>query len=539
MHPALWKLLRLRYRANVRRALGGLKTVRGAITFFCGAMMLFLMLGSNVVVLLSSPREPHPELLRTMVPVFLLAFTLLSLNSSSKLQAIHFWPAEVDFLFAGPFTRRELLYYKLAGNVVGALFLAAIFSTWTTRFAVSWWFVIVGLFLAVIFVQLLQIAFVLVAQTLAERGVSLSRKVVLLTLGVLLIAAVWSGLAARDGNRMQDYAEAMRQSWAGFLLLIPFDAYGRVIAAEQLFPDFALWTSLAVAINGALLLMIIRLDADYLEAAVAGSQAIYQRMQRMRSGNFKFSADEGAVTRRLPKFPRLAGVGTIARRQFTKALRSSMWVPLIMIAVGGGVVLFLVHQMGDENLVGVLVGASVYCTFIFSSLFPFDFRGDLEQMELLKQLPLRPIAIAAGELAAPIILVTCLQLALFAIVAVMTGNLLVALLAGLFVLPLNILLYGIENLMFLIYPVRIAASTPGDFQHFGRQMMMMIAKMMLLGLIVGLAAAGGAIAYLLLGNSPAAGVIVAWSLLMLGVAAILPAVAWAFQRFDVSRSLAS
>lgn len=539
MHPALWKLLRLRYRANLRRTLSGLKSVRGAITFCCGAMMLVLMLGSNVFVLLSTPHEPQTELLRTMVPVFLLGFTLLSLNSSAKLQAIHFWPAEVDFLFAGPFARRELLYYKIAGNVVGAVFLSLLFSTWTTRYSVSWWFVIAGLFLAICFVQLLQIAFVLVAQTLSEHGVSLSRKLILLAVGVVLAIAVWNGLEARQGDRPQDYVNAVRQTTAGIVLLAPFDIYGRVIAAEHVFPDFVLWAGVAAAINAALVLLIVRLDANYLESSVAGSQAVYQRMQRMRSGNFKFTASEGSVRRRLPQFPRLGGVGTIARRQFTKAIRSSMWVPLIMIFAGGGVVLFLVHKMEGENLVGVLVGASVYCTFIFSSLFPFDFRGDLEQMELLKQLPLRPIAIAAGELAAPIILVTLLQLVLFVVVAVITGNVLVAGLAGVFVVPLNVLLYGVENVTFLIYPVRIAASTPGDFQHFGRQMMMMMAKMLFLAVIVGFATGGGVAAYVLLGKSTAAGLIVAWCLLMLGVACILPLVAWAFQRFDVSRSLAS
>ncbi len=539
MHPALWKLLRLRYGANIRRTLSGVKTWRGAITFFCGLAVLIMMLGSNVVVLLSTPHQPRPELLQMMAPVFLLAFTLLSLNSTSKLQAIHFWPAEVDFLFAGPFSRRELLYYKMVGNLLGSFFLALLFSTWLVRFAHSWWYVFVGLFLAACFVQLMQMVLVLLVQTLSEHGVSVSRKAIFVTLLVALAFAIFRGLAARAGNDVEDYVRAIRETWVGFVLLIPFDVFGRILAAEPLYPDFLLWSAVACAMNLGMFGLIIRMDANYLEASVAGSQMVYERMQRMRSGSYKFSLAEGAVRRKIPMLPRWGGAGTIARRQFIKATRNSMWVPLIMIVTGCVVMLYLVNSMGNENLVSVLVGASVYCTFIFSSLFPFDFRGDLEQMELLKQLPIRPTAVAAGQLAAPVTMVSLIQCLLFAIVAVMTGHVLVTLLAVLFVLPFNALLYSIENLTFLIYPVRMAASTPGDFQHFGRQMMMMMAKMVLLGLIASVAGAGGLAAYFLTGNTLAVGLAVSWCLLILCALAMLPVIAWAFRRFDVSQSLAS
>ncbi len=537
MHPALWKLLRLRYSANLRRTLGGLKTWKGALTFLCGLMVLCMILGSNVVVLLTTPVRPRPELLRLTAPVFLLAFTLLSLNSTSKLQAIHFWPAEVDFLFAGPFSRRELLYYKMAGSFLGAFFLALLFSTWLVRFAFSWWFVFAGLFLAACFVQLMQVVMVLLIQTLSERGVSVSRKAMLIGLGAVLAWAILRGVAARNGNDFEDYVRAARDTWAGFLLLLPFDVFGRILAAESVYPDFLLWSAVACGLNVLLFAVIIRLDANYLEASVAGSQMVAQRMQRMRSGNYRFDPSEGSVRRRLPLLPRCGGAGTIARRQLIKAARSSMWVPLIMVVTGGGVMLFLVRQMGQQNLVPVLVGASVYCTFIFSSLFPFDFRGDLEQMDLLKQLPMRPTAVAVGQLAAPVLLVSLIQVFLFGIVAVMTMNFVVAGLAALFVLPFNVLLYGIENFTFLVYPVRMAASTPGDFQHFGRQMMMMMAKMFILGMIATIAALGGLVVYLLLGNSLPAAIGFGWCLLSGFAVALLPVIAWAFQRFDVSRGL--
>jgi len=378
---------------------------------------------------------------------------------------------------------------------------------------------------------------VLTIQTLSERGVSLSRKVIFVTGGLLLALAILQALTTRQGEGAVDYVRAFRQSWVGFCMVLPFDVFGRIMAAETFFPEFALWTLVGLVMNVFLFSLIIRMDANYLEASVAGSQMIYERMQRMRSGNLKFSSQEGDVRRHLPMFPRLGGAGTIARRQFTKAFRSSLWVPLIMISVGGGIVLYLVHRMGEENLIAVLIGASIYCTFLFSSIFPFDFRSDLDQMELLKQLPFRPIAVAVGELAAPVLLLSLLQTCLFVTAAVMKGNLFVAALAALFVIPLNVLLCGIENLTFLIYPVRMAASTPGDFQHFGRQMMMLMFKMLIVGFVGTLAGVGGVLAYYLAGESQTAGIATGWLMLLTCALAILPAVAWAYHRFDVSRPL--
>ena len=53
--------------------------------------------------------------------------TLAGLTSAGE-RAISFWPSEVDFLFAGPFTRRELLIYKLSSTIAGALFTSLILS---------------------------------------------------------------------------------------------------------------------------------------------------------------------------------------------------------------------------------------------------------------------------------------------------------------------------------------------------------------------------------------------------------------------------
>ncbi|MCC6490422.1 MAG: hypothetical protein IT364_23255, partial [Candidatus Hydrogenedentes bacterium] len=106
------------------------------------------------------------------------------------------------------------------------------------------------------------------------------------------------------------------------------------------------------------------------------------------------------------------------------------------------------------------------------------------------------------------------------------------LLAVLFAPPLNLMLFGAENALFLVFPSRVVAFSPGDFQVFGRQLLLILVKMLLLTVALFLAGGLGAVVNLVAGIVPA--VIAAW-LLMVGMAvAVIPLAARAFVNFDVS-----
>ena len=134
---------------------------------------------------------------------------------------------------------------------------------------------------------------------------------------------------------------------------------------------------------------------------------------------------------------------------------------------------------------GWFIGAMVLgmSVAMLTPLLTFDFRGDIDRLDLLKALPLPSWRIALGQLLAPTLLLTVVQLLVIALVQVLWGHV-EPLLAGvaIFALPFNFLSIGIENLMFLWFPARQTPTTPGDFQMMGRQMLMMSVKF--LGLLV-------------------------------------------------------
>src|SRR5262249_4454865 len=98
----------------------------------------------------------------------------------------------------------------------------------------------------------------------------------------------------------------------------------------------------------------------------------------------------------------------------------------------------------------------------------------------------------------------------------------------------NGLMLGVNNLLFLLYPVRHPAGTTFDFQMFGKLMLFFFLQIVLLLPLLGIPAALGGAAYFLAGDSWAAFFLTTWVMLAAELMPIVLAVAWAFQRFDVS-----
>src|SRR4051812_37113700 len=125
----LFTLLRLQTNATFRRLTRGMLSVKGAMFFLIGLMVVVLWVAPSIVMAMKMPRtEPGP--VREAAPVLLLASCFLTLLTSGGDKAITFTPAEVEFLFPAPFTRRQILAYKifrtLAGTVLSTLLLSAV-----------------------------------------------------------------------------------------------------------------------------------------------------------------------------------------------------------------------------------------------------------------------------------------------------------------------------------------------------------------------------------------------------------------------------
>ncbi len=534
MHPGLVKLARLRFRGALRQAFRGLKTVRGALLCLLGVAVFATWLGPSLVMVALAPAEPDTERFCSGFPLAMLGITLLYALQALAQKGVSFGVAEVDFLFSAPFTRRQLLLYKIAVGLPGLLLLALFFSVFVRSFAPWWIFGFFGIALAALFLQLVGMAVALLSQTVGEFAYTWSRRAALvLTLVGVALTLGWAFSGEGDGKFFAGM-EGFRQSLLGRCLAAPTVPFARVITARSFFPEMVVWGAIAAGIDAALLARVMKLDVNYLEASLGVSQRLYERLQRARRGSAWVSS--GKAWGSIPPLPWLGGAGPVARIQLIKAARSIPNALVFIVVVGtlmlaGAVASSRMPSFPLESLLAPLLMMSL----ILGRTLACDFRGHLDHMEALKVLPLRPAGVAAGQLITPILLLSAFQLVLLAAAAPLAESSAKPLGAvALFVLPFNAVLLGIENLLFLVFPVRMVSGTAASFQHFGRGIVEMFLKMLLLLVAAAIAGAAGLVAFLLLGESWVAALAAAW-LVLAGIATMLvPCVAWAFRRFDVS-----
>jgi Putative ABC exporter len=338
----------------------------------------------------------------------------------------------------------------------------------------------------------------------------------------------------------QELLDQVEQSPVIQTLLSPLRWYVEVFISSQLWPDLVHWSALVLALNAGLLLMVFYLlDAPYLEVTAAASERMFARMQMMRSGLESLAPPrKGRVRRSLPSLPWWGGLGPIAWRQLTAASRN--WGRLIFFVLYFlCMMIALLVSAKASDRVPVVPGLGVMVLVMTIFLPPgvsFDFRGDVDRMDILKSLPIRGFWLATGQLIAPVVLVSLIQWGVLGLVQVVTGHVEPFLLAtAALALPFNFLLFALENLLFLWYPTRLNPLTPGDFQMIGRNMLLFLGRFVCLGFALVSATLVGAIVYLVTGRSWLAAVIAAWLVLAAYAAGMVPLVALAFRQYDVAR----
>ncbi len=534
MPAALWTLLYLNARATFRRMGRQARSARGVAFLVLGVALVATWV-LRMAYLGGPPGTSNSASLRAIAPVAILGFCVMNLFASVGDRAVTFSPPEVDFLFPGPFTRRQLLAYKLIKTGLGGALSALVFSRLLIRHGGSYLSGVIGIWLTFQFIQMVAMVVALLQAAIGERVYTAGRRWLLAGLAAVAVAAVAPVAWAHRDVSPSVLAGQLRTSPAGRWVLAPFTVFGNAIAADRFFPDGLRWDLVGLAMDGALVGVVLLLDANYLETAATASARRYARVSRVRRVGLAGTANPGAARLRVPPLPWLGGVGPVAWRQLTGVLRTGrglLVVVAIVCVAGGGTVARADHD--PQSLLSLVI-VSMGINLFLSSLLKFDFRGDLDQLDVLRALPLRPAAVAAGEVVAPTLVLSVVQALLLAAAAVWghVPGLWLAVAAA-YVVPLNGLLVATENLLFLLFPSRQAAAVAGDMGMVGRQSVVLMCRLVTLLLLAGLSAICGAIAYWVAGGSMAAAVTTAWLVLAGAVVTVVALLGLIYGRFDPS-----
>jgi hypothetical protein len=549
MDRSLWLLLGLRCRSWFRRLGRNANTVRGALSLVLGSLFFCCILVNPIIGSLmdvARPAGPRSlEQVQRFGPLALFAYAAMTLLFATGERAIIFSPAEVTFLFPGPFSRRQLLAYKISGSIIGCLVTALFTTLMALPYGARPLATYVGTVLTLLFLFLFGLAVGLAINAVGARAHGRRRQAVLFALLLVALLAVLP--LGRDVLAIPppQLLERVEQSTAVRAALEPLRWFVQTVTAQSL-QELLAYGVRCLAIDAALVVAVFLLDADYLEASATASEQIYARLQRVRQGGA--AAGWYRVPRKgrlltLPSPPWWGGVGPIAWRQLLAALRSLRGLTIFLALLGGLLLvvplLILVggrHSEAPAARLILPIALGILSLVSLPATLTFDFRGDVDRMDVLKTLPMAPWRIVLGQLACGVLLLGVIQLGALAALQLALGGLGPVLLGALLLCwPANFLTLGIDNLLFLWFPTRQMVAQPGDFQMMGRQMLQLLAKTLVLTIAFGSAVLVGVPTAWLTGWNVTAGVVAAFVVLLACAGALVPALALAFAQFDVAR----
>lgn len=539
---ALLRLVWMKMYAAARRMLRVQRNPKKLVLLIVGIVAVGAWLGPMVVLNLTTHRTPT-NFIELYGPLALALFTVFSLLASSGEHAIAFQPPEVELLFPAPFTRRQLLAYKMLSGMVGSLGGALIFSILFMRHAGSWATSFAAFLMALWCLQFLGTGVALVKQIVGEKAYTRARRV-----AIVAALAAAGGVAALMVSRvsiqsvanLEEVVREINQSAAGQVLLAPFRVYAEMAGART-FVEALPWAGIALAINVGLAGVVLRLDADYSDAAIRASERHAERLKRAKSGAM-FAPRSGVVVKsRRARMPAWLGeAAPVLWRQTTTLQRGGRkW--LLQIAAMMVFVVVMLQGVRGANAEGMEQGVGVavlaYMTVILAAMLRFDFRADLDHIETLKSLPLSAMGIVVGELLLPVIMLGAVQWMIIAGIAIFFGWPLMFLIGSLMLTPVvNFLVVGMENLLFLMFPARLTNRGVADFSLMGRQMLLFLGKALVYGVIAAVAV-GAALGVRAVTGSMTAGLVAAWVVLVAASVGVVAGVSRVFKAFDVSADM--
>lgn len=532
IHPGLWKLICLQWKGGFRQFLNSLRTFRGlfqlAFTLFGIAVLVFSSFLSN-----ASGASPmlgvYSQLNDFLAPaLFLLTFSIILFSTGEG--AVYFTPAEVAFLFPAPMTRRQLMAYKQWKNLIAISILSLVFAamTWTRVSVMP--FRYVGIFLTLWFTALLALNVAFARQLLQQRVHAAIRLIVGLLICVLIVVATRE---ASDSGGVREFMKSFRESTAGAILLTPFQLCIDAMRVSSGTVPFFIAIVILLVMDLVLLFLAFQLDAWSLENAVAVSEKVAAKVKLIqRKGIWQAFGTAPSARTRVPIPPFLAGVGPVAWQRTMTVLRSTT---SLAWTLGGALVLaagamYLMARDKQGAMIAPIIGVVVmgYVSFFVC----LTIQNDIDRVAFLKSLPLRSTSVVVGDLIALPILVALIQ-ALFIVgeAGFFPEHATALMYCAPLALPFNLLIFGVDKLVFYVYPTRMGKATPGDFQQVGKQMIFMTLKMLMLGVFATVAGIAITLSVLLL-ESPIATFATAGIVLTVECVSLIPLLTIAYNRFD-------
>ena len=491
-----------------------LRSPRYLVAFLVG-LGYFVFLFAPQLVPGSEARIEPPSWAPVVAPVGLAALVLFWWVRGGYDRVLAFRPEEVHFLFPAPLSRTTLIRYRVI-RAQGGVIITALMVTLFGRGSLPWYLVLPAAWAVVSTLHLHQVGSSLVRVTAFQRGVTGLRRVAVPVVlaaalgGVLLWTLASAVRAARSADGLESAGAAVLASLTTPLAeaaLLPFALLvGPLFATTPV--EWVIGLAGALGLLVLHLLWVIRSDAAFEEAAAEAGRLRAEIIAAARSGGawWRVGKKEDQAVRRRVRIP-LAPTGepalAIAWHQLVGLVGDARLTLVAIILIGLSSV-FAVLAWASGSLAGAALSAAAMSVMLGGMAFLFgplvlrhDLRRDLARVEVLRTYPLDPRDLLLAEMAAPVAILTAVELALLGFAAAMLvlgapdGEFVrLALLVGLVVVAntpgILALQVAIQNGIALLFPgwVSLGAGSQGGVDAVGQGIIAVIAAMFVLAALL-------------------------------------------------------
>lgn len=481
MTPHALRLLQwLQFKAAIRQIVRGLKTPKGMViglVFLIGACGMMIPLAMSLLgpSLDSLDQVTH---FSRYVPIGLFFYVLLVMFTSIGTDSLSFSPEEIENLFTAPFSRRQLLIYKLVSTVRYALFGSFFMAMGMAMFIPNILCGMIGIFLTLMFTALVPMLLTLLSQIGSQQFFNRRRKMVGFLMVGVFVLAIGQGAKqtlSSDGNLLEfnRWILEVFETRAGQIILAPTTVFANTIFSPQMNAGFLQNAAIALGINAALLAILIRLDANYLEVVERTSRKLAEMQKNVRLTGGMGVASKKEYSGNFPMLPYWKGMGPLIWRQILVTFRLARWLIVFALILTGLMAIPVLIETGDrlrsEPAIPVIALLGIgYMTFFFSIAAPVGFRPDIHRMEVFKCLPMGSAAIAMGQLLGAVFILSLVQFSMLVLFAAFSMNWFWVWAIGFIaILPINYLAMSVSNIIILLLPVK-TASGPKDYAAIGQ-----------------------------------------------------------------------
>lgn len=467
-HPALRNLFLQNVAAKTSKAINGLRSPRRmAVTIF--ATVLGGVWLSQIVMSIFLREAADPEMLRERIALGLLGFLLfqiLKIVYRKPVEPFEWTPSETQILKTAPVSRAALVLYRLTTTAISALLKSICFVLVMIPDLKHCLAGFLGMALGLCFLELVRIITEVIIYGIGRKRLRWIRVAAAFIISALIGSAivnvvnqpgVEAKLASPAGYQFLlavalQIAEFSRVS-LGALIALPFRCFSNIILTETLNVQFFRRTLTGIGLVGTVGYIAMMANCWMVGAC--------QRQDRLNLARLKSATSAGktstCVSNQSVGVPlRYRGIGAIAWRQFYGAwhYRSSLIVSFAIPIALCCVPMFASTPPANAALF-LVASLLFYSYLLLPAALMLDFRRDVDRMSVLKKLPIEPINIVVGQLAAPITLCSVFQATVFVIASIAGvasyGFLMICWLA---IVPINALIFASENIVFMLHPYR-------------------------------------------------------------------------------------